>query len=88
MIGRYVAVELHPHALKRMGTRLISRRQIEQAIADPTRTSASTNPPGRIIAERETAARNTLRVIYVEREGPNGLEALVLTVIRIGGRTT
>jgi len=88
MVERYVAVVLHPHALDRMGTRLISRRQIEQVIASPTRTFPSTNPPGGIVAERLTTAGNTLRVVYVEREGPDGLEAFVLTVIRIGGKAT
>jgi hypothetical protein len=88
MIGKDAAVTLHPHALQRMGTRLVSRRQIEQTIAMPTRTSPSSNPPGRIVAERVTAAGNTLRVVYVERAVPDGIEAFVLTVVRIGGRTT
>ena len=59
-----------------------------RTIADPTRTSPSTNPPGRIIAERVTAAGNTLRVVYVERSTPAGTEALVLTVIRRRGTST
>lgn len=88
MIGKYVAVTLHPHALGRMGLRLVSRRQIELTIAAPTRTSPISNPPGRIVAERITLAGNTVRVVYVERPVTGGIEAYVLTVIRIGGKKT
>jgi hypothetical protein len=68
-----------------MQLRLISEAQVERTIMEPTRTMPSTNPPGRIIAERIAAAGNTLRVVYAERQTPDGFEALVLTVIRRGG---
>ena len=88
MVGKYVAVTYHPHARRRMQLRLISEAQVERAIADPTRTAPSTNPPGRIVAERVTAGGNTLRVVFVERSTPAGVEAFVLTAIRRGGTST
>ena len=81
--GRYGRVEYHPHARLRMRQRRVSERQVERAIESPTRRQPSTNPPGRIVAERDTAVGNTLRIVYVEREG--GATAFVLTVYRIGG---
>ena len=86
--GTYAAVAYHPHAQRRMRQRLISTTQVEQAIAHPSRTMPSTNPPGRVIAERITAAGNTLRVVYAERPTPGGTEALVLIVIRRGGTSS
>ncbi len=83
-----MAVAYHPHARNRMALRLVSEAQVERTIANPTRTMPSTNPPGRIVAERVTAAGNTLRVVYVERPTPAGTEALVLTVVRRGGTST
>lgn len=85
MAGSYVTVTYHPHARRRRQLRLVSEAQIERTIANPTRTMPSTNPPGRTVAERVTAAGNTLRVVYVERSTPDGTEAFVLTVIRRGG---
>ena len=87
MPGKYAAISYHPHARRRMQLRLVSEAQVERTIAQPTRTLPSTNPPGRIIAERVTGAGNTLRVVYVERPTPAGTEAFVLTVIRRGGTT-
>jgi hypothetical protein len=69
-----------------MRLRLISDEQVERIIAEPTRSAPSTNPPGRIVAERVTAAGNTLRVVFVERPTAGGIEAFVLTVVWIGGQ--
>ena len=74
------------HARGQMTKRRISERQVEQVIIAPTSTRPSTNPPGRIIAERVTAAGNTLRVVYRDADG--GMTALVITVIRIGRERT
>ena len=72
------------HARDQMALRLISERQVERTIDAPNRRSPSTNPTGRLIAERETEAGNTLRVVYVDRSTPTGDAAHVVTVIRIG----
>jgi len=80
---RYGRVEYHPHARLRMRQRHVSERQVERAIENPTRSEPSADPPGRIVAERDTAVGNTLRVVYVERD--RGATAFVLTVYRIGG---
>jgi len=77
-------VEYHPHATMRLRMRHISEAQVERTVRFPDRIYASTNPPGRLIAERHTAAGNTVRVIYVERDG--GTTAHVLTVYRMGGK--
>jgi hypothetical protein len=57
-------------------------------IANPTRRFASTDPPGRVIVEYDTAVGNTLRVIYVEITTADGIEAYVLTVVRRRRRQT
>ena len=66
-----------------MCQRRVSERQVERVIDAPDRTGPSANPPGRIVAERDTAVGNTLRVVYVERD--RGATDFVLTVYRIGG---
>lgn len=62
----------------------LSARSAERTIADPDRLMSSHS--NRLVAERATAAGNTLRVVYEEMEG--GATAFVWTVIRIGGRTS
>ena len=84
MVGRYAAVTYARHARTQMAERRVSERQGERTIAAPTRVYPSTDPPGRLVAERATAAGNTLPVVYVELAG--GTVARVVTVIRIGGR--
>jgi len=86
--GRYVAVTYSKHAREQMAERLISPRQIERTIAAPNRTRPSTNPLGRTVAERETAAGNTLRVVYAEVPTLAGVTAHVVTIIRIGRKRT
>lgn len=85
-LGGYAAVGYDPHARERMAERRISPTQVERAIAAPDKHYLSTNPPGRTVAEGTTASGKTLRVVYVERPGPAGVEAYVITAIRIGGR--
>jgi len=71
-----------------MRQRRISVAQVERTIEAPTRSYPSTNPPGRVIAERMTGAGNTPRVVYVEQATCGGTVAYVITAIRIGGRRT
>lgn len=80
---RYGRVEYHPHARLRMRQRRVSEQQVARVIDAPDRTGPSVDPPGRIVAERDTAIGNTLRVVYVERD--RGATAFVLTVYRRGG---
>lgn len=75
---RYERIRIHPHARKRMQRRKISRAQVERTLQDPDRTYESW---GKLAAEGETAAGNTVFVYYVEPEGTSG-EALVLSVKR------
>jgi hypothetical protein len=79
---RYERIRIHPHARKRMQRRKISRAQVERTLQDPNRTYESW---GKLAAEGETAAGNTVFVYYVEPEGTTG-EALVLSVERRPGR--
>ena len=72
------------HAREQMAERRIAAAQVERTIANPTRRYPSTNPPGRLIAERVTAMGNTLRGVYVERPAAQGVAVHVITVIRIG----
>ena len=55
-MGRYRRVGYHPHARRRMRQHRVSERQIERAFEAPDRTGSSTNPPGQIMAERDTVA--------------------------------
>ena len=82
----YAAIGYHPHARARMRERRVSEEQVERAIANPSRRYPSTNPPGRIVAEYDTAVGNTVRVVYVEIATSRGTEAYVLTVLRFGRR--
>ena len=65
-----------------MATRKIGERQVERTIVNPDRLIPSHS--NRLVAEGATAAGNTIRVVYEEREG--GAVAFVWTVIRISGR--
>jgi len=78
----YARIDYHPHAQARMAARRIAPRQVARVLAAADRAYPG-NQPGRLVAERDTAAGNTLRVVDVERDG--GATAYVLTVIRIGG---
>lgn len=77
----YGRIEYHPHARQRMRLRRVAERQVIAALNAPDRIVPGHS--GRLVAERETAAGNTLRVVYVERDG--GAVAFVLTVYRLGG---
>ena len=83
---KYAAVEYDPHVLVRMRERKIAAAQIERAIASPTRLSPCTTVPGRLVAEYETAAGNTLRVVYVEEQRTSGTVAYVITAVRMARR--
>jgi hypothetical protein len=85
---RYAKVEYDPHVLVRMRERKIAAAQVERAIANPIRLSPSATVPGRLVAEYETAAGNTLRVVYVEQQRTSGTVAYVITAVRIAGRRT
>jgi hypothetical protein len=82
----YAAIAYDPHARDRMRERRVSEQQVERVIANPTRRFPSTDPPGRVVAEYDTTAGNTLRVVYVEVATAGGTEALVLTVLRFRRR--
>ena len=84
--GRHIGVTYSRHARQQVATRLVADAQVERTIANPTRQYSSTDPPGRVVAERLTAAGNTLRVVYAEVATATGVVAHVVTVIRIGGR--
>ena len=75
-------IESHPHARLRMRQRKIAEDQIGRALAGPDRVTPSHS--GRFVAEYDTAAGNTLRVVYEERSG--GMVAFVWTVSRIAGK--
>jgi hypothetical protein len=62
-VGKFARAATAPHALDRMRKRLIGEGQVERTIAQPDRTAPSLRPPGRVVAERVTAAGNTLRVV-------------------------
>jgi len=79
----YRRVEYHPHARKRMVERKIGEHQVARTIAEPATLVPSQSHPERLIAERPTAAGNTIRVVYEERDA--GATAFVWTVIRKGG---
>lgn len=83
---RYTAIGYDPHAWDRMRERRVSEQQVERAIANPTQSAPSTDPPGRIVAEYDTTAGNTLRVVYVEVATAGGTEAFVLPVLRFRRR--
>jgi hypothetical protein len=85
---RYAAVEYDPHVRDRMRERRIAAAQVERAIANPTRVGPSATVPGRMVAEYDTAAGNTLRVVYVEQRRGADTVAYVITAIRIAGRRT
>ena len=55
-----------------MRERKIAVAQIERVIANPTRLSPSATVPVRLVAEYDTAAGNTLRVVYVEEQRTSG----------------
>ena len=78
----YGRIEDQPHARMRMATRKIGERQVERTIASPDRLTPSHS--NRLVAEGATAAGNTIRDVYEEREG--GAVAFIWMVIRISGR--
>lgn len=63
-----------------MRERSISKKQVERAIEQPDRLAYE---GGKLVAERDTSAGNTIRVVYVERLTSDGETAHVVTVIRI-----
>ena len=73
-------IEYHPHALLRMRQRKVGPLQVEATVSEPHRLRPSHS--NRLVDERDTAAGNTLRVVYEARDG--GETAYVWTVIRIG----
>lgn len=75
---KYDIVRIHRHARKRMRQRKISRAQVERTVQNPDRAYTSW---GKLVAEGDTAAGNTVFVYYVEPEGTEG-EALVISVKR------
>jgi hypothetical protein len=79
---RYGRIRIHPHARKRMQRRKISRAQVERALQNPDRTYESW---GKLAAQSDTAAGNTVFVYYVET-APG--EALVISVKRQRTRTS
>jgi hypothetical protein len=85
---RYAAVEYDAHAREQMRARKIAPAQVERALANPTRVAPSSRFPDRLIAEFDTAAGNTLRIVYVEQQRAAGTVAYVITAIRIAGRRT
>jgi hypothetical protein len=76
----YARIDYDRHARDKMRERLVSERQIAAALNRPDRLLAGHS--GRLIAERDTAAGNTLRVVFVEQRG--GTVAYVITVYRVG----
>jgi hypothetical protein len=78
----YQRVDFDPHARQRMEERKIGENQVLRAIAEPDRQYPSHS--GRFVAERQTAAGNVIRVVYVEQD--NGATAFVITVIRMSRR--
>ena len=83
-VRKYAVITFSRHARDQMRQRLIGEELIERTILQPDRTRESTTPPERIIAERVTAAGNTIRAVFVELDGRS--RAHVVTVIRIGGK--
>ena len=80
----YVEVTFSVHAKERMEERSISRSQASAAVHNPDKLTLDRRN-GNLVAERITAAGNTLRIVYTERPSPGGKTAHVVKVIRIGG---
>ena len=76
----FASIEYSQHARDQMQDRRISRNQVERSLRDPDRLRLERN---RLVAERDTAAGNYIRVVYVERLTDHGTVALVITAIRI-----
>lgn len=76
----FTSIEYSQHALDQMEERRIGKGQIENTLRNPDRTRFDRD---RLIAERNTAAGNFIRVVYVEKLTSNGTVARVVTVIRI-----
>lgn len=76
----YQRIVYHAHARDRMRLRSIAEHQVLATLNRPDRLFPSHS--GRLVAERDTTAGNTLRVVFVEQVGDT--TAFVLTVIRRG----
>jgi hypothetical protein len=79
----FSVVTYSKHARERMEERNISRQQVEQTLFHPDTVRLD---KGVLIAERETTAGNTIRVVYREVLTNQGQAAHVITTIRIAGR--
>jgi hypothetical protein len=79
----YSRIDYDPHARDKMRERRISERQIAATLNRPDRVVPGHS--GRLIAERDTAVGNVLRVVFVEPHG--GTVAYVITAYRVGGTT-
>lgn len=62
----YSRIIFSDHALQRMRERRISRAQVVRTINQPDSVIVSR---GAYVAERQTSAGNTLRVVYREQAG-------------------
>lgn len=76
----FTLIEYTQHALDQMDKRRVGRNQVESTLNNPNRTRFDR---GCLIAERDTAYGNFVRVVYVEKLTDSGTVARVVTVIRI-----
>lgn len=76
----FTSVEYTQHAVDQMVKRHVGEGQVVNTLNNPNRTRLER---GKLIAERDTAYGNFIRVVYVERLTDNGTVARVVTVIRI-----
>lgn len=76
----FASIDYSPHARDQMRERRIGVSQVERTLRDPDQLRLERN---RLIAERDAAAGNFIRVVYIEKLTDRGSVALVITAIRI-----
>lgn len=82
---RFMFVDYTMEALDDLVRRRIDPSQVWETLAAPDADYPSTNPPGRVVAER-MGRTLALRVVYVERQDARGMGAYVISVYRLDRR--
>ena len=67
------------HARSRMQSRRVSEEQVAATLADPD--NAYFGRQGRLVAEKSFGPGATVRVVFVDRLGPQGRYTHVITVM-------
>lgn len=82
---RYTFIDYDNHALTALAERRITTDQVLETLEQPDVEYESTDPSGRIIAERMGRTK-ALRVVYERLFDDRGLGAYVITVHRLAPR--